>query len=92
MNQLDELIEAARLDPDRVFSAPWEARAFAIAVKLADTGVFTWDEFREYLIEEVGKSDKARKHDAPGQEQYYEHFLRALEHLLESKGISLADH
>ena len=87
MSQLDELIAAARLDPDRVFSAPWEARAFAIAVKLADAGIFTWDEFREHLIEEVGESDRARKQGAQGAEQYDQHFLRALEHLLESKGL-----
>ncbi len=91
MSQLDELIEAARLDPDRVFSAPWEARAFAIAVKLADAGLFTWGEFRDHLIEEVGESDNARKRGALGEEHYYEHFLHALEHLLESKGISLSD-
>lgn len=91
MSSLDELISAARLDPERVFSAPWEARAFAIAVQLAEAGVFTWDEFRAHLIEEVGASDRARMAsgaDADASEQYYEHFLRALEHLLESKGIA----
>jgi len=88
MSQLDELIEAARLNPERVFSAPWEARAFAIAVKLADSGLFTWDEFRDHLIAEVGKSDQVRRQGVPGEEQYYEHFLRALEHLLTVKGIS----
>ena len=30
---LNELIEAARLDADHVFSAPWEARAFAMALQ-----------------------------------------------------------
>jgi nitrile hydratase accessory protein len=86
MSQLDELIAAARLDPDRVFSAPWEARAFAMAVKLADAGVFTWDEFRDHLIAEVGESD--REHQSSGEEQYYEHFLGALEQLLESKKVT----
>ena len=38
---LNDLIEAARLDPDHVFSAPWEARAFAIALQLAESGYFT---------------------------------------------------
>jgi nitrile hydratase accessory protein len=89
MSQLDELIAAARLDPERVFSAPWEARAFAIAVKLADAGMFTWDEFRAYLIAEVGESDRAQGSGASHGEHYYEHFLHALEHLLESKGLKL---
>lgn len=85
MNQLDELIAAARLDPDRVFTAPWEARAFAIAVKLADSGVFTWNEFRDRLIKEVAVSDRSVANSTSS--EYYEHFLRALELLLESKGI-----
>jgi nitrile hydratase accessory protein len=91
MSGLDELIAAARLDPERVFSAPWEARAFAIAVQLSEAGVFTWDEFRAHLIEEVGRSDRARiasGADADAGEHYYEHFLHALEHLLEEKGVA----
>jgi nitrile hydratase accessory protein len=88
MSMLDELIAAARLDPEHVFSAPWEARAFAIAVQLSEAGVFTWDEFRAHLIEEVGKSDRARiASGADADEHYYEHFLHALEHLLAEKGI-----
>lgn len=79
---LDELIAAARLDPDRVFSAPWEARAFAIALRLSAAGYFTWDEFRDRLIAEVAASDRA----ASGG-HYYEHFLRALERLLADKHI-----
>jgi nitrile hydratase accessory protein len=91
MSSLDELITAARLDPERVFSAPWEARAFAIAVQLSEAGLFAWDEFRAHLIEEVGASDRARTAsgaDVDAGEHYYEHFLHALEHLLAAKGIT----
>jgi nitrile hydratase accessory protein len=87
---LNKLIEAARLDPDHVFSAPWEARAFALALKLSESGHFTWDEFREHLIAEVGASDRIRARDGTSdQGEYYEHFLRALEKLLAEKGIAL---
>jgi nitrile hydratase accessory protein len=86
---LDKLIEAARLDPDHVFSAPWEARAFALALKLSESGHFTWEEFREHLIAEVGASDRIRARDGTSdQGEYYEHFLRALEKLLDEKGIA----
>lgn len=86
---LDKLIEAARLDPDHVFSAPWEARAFALALKLSESGHFTWDEFRERLMAEVGASDRIRARDGTSdQGEYYEHFLRALEKLLEEKGLA----
>ena len=94
---LDKLIESARLDPEHVFSAPWEARAFAIALKLSESGLFTWDEFRDRLIAEVHASDLIRARDGTSRirardgtsdhGEYYEHFLRALERLLAEKGI-----
>jgi nitrile hydratase accessory protein len=86
---LNELIEAARLDPDHVFSAPWEARAFAIALQLCESGHFTWDEFRDHLIAEVRASDKIRARDGTSDHgEYYDHFLHALERLLEEKSIA----
>jgi len=86
---LNELIEAARLDAAHVFSAPWEARAFAIALKLSESGYFTWDEFRERLIAEVRASDRIRARDGTSDRgEYYEHFLRALEKLLDEKELS----
>jgi nitrile hydratase accessory protein len=86
---LEKLIGAARLDPDRVFSAPWEARAFALALKLSQSGHFTWDEFRERLIAEVRASDRIRARDGTSDHgEYYEHFLRALERILDEKGIA----
>lgn len=85
---LQKIIEAARLDADHVFSAPWEARAFALALKLSEAGHFTWDEFRERLIAEVGASDKIRARDGTSDHgEYYEHFLRALEKLLAEKHL-----
>ena len=86
---LSELIDAARLDPDHVFSAPWEARAFAIALQLSKSGHFTWDEFRDHLIAEVRASDRIRARDGTSNHgEYYDHFLHALEKLLEEKGIA----
>ena len=87
--ELNALIEAARLDADHVFSAPWEARAFAIALQLCESGHFTWDEFRDHLIAEVRASDRIRARDGTSDHgEYYDHFLRALEKLLEEKGIA----
>ncbi len=94
---LNKLIESARLDPEHVFSAPWEARAFAIALKLSESGLFTWDEFRDHLIAEVSASDRIRgtsriraRDGTSDHGEYYEHFVRALEHLLAEKGIATA--
>ena len=86
---LNDLIEAARLDPDHVFSAPWEARAFAIALKLSESGLFTWNEFRDHLIAEVRASDRIRARDGTSDHgEYYDHFLHALEKLLDEKGLA----
>ena len=86
---LNQLIEAARLDPEHVFSAPWEARAFAIALQLSRSGHFTWDEFRDRLIAEVRLSDRIRARDGTSNHgEYYDHFLHALENLLDEKGLA----
>jgi nitrile hydratase accessory protein len=88
VDRIVQIAKAAKLDADHVFSAPWEARAFAIALKLSEAGLFTWDEFRERLIAEVGASDRVHERDGTSEHgEYYEHFLRALERLLDEKGI-----
>ena len=86
---LSELARQLGCDEASVFSAPWEARAFAIALGLSQAGLFTWDEFRDRLIAEVGASDRIRARDGTSDHgEYYEHFLRALERLLAEKGIA----
>jgi nitrile hydratase accessory protein len=84
----EELLAGTPLEKELTFSAPWEARAFAMAVRLSESGICTWDEFRAHLITEIGKADKVRAHGwvEPG-DGYYTYFLRALENLLRKKGI-----
>jgi len=64
-----------------VFAAPWEAQAFAMAVKLHERGVFTWSEWAAALGDEL-----AAHPDAP----YYESWLAALETLVERKEVMTA--
>ena len=64
-----------------VFEAPWQGRAFGMAHSLVGAGYFTWDEFREQLIE-------ALEGGAVASEFYYERFLLALERTLASKTSS----
>lgn len=86
--KLDQLFAGISLAEDVIFSAPWEARAFAMAVRMSESGLFTWDEFRAHLIEEIGKAERVRAHGwvEPG-DGYYTYFLRALEKLLLEKGL-----
>ncbi|SRR5581483_1099002 len=84
-----ELATALGRDESSVFSAPWEARAFAIALGLSAAGLFTWDEFRARLIAEVGASDRIRERDGTSdQGEYYQHFVRALEAVVTEKKIA----
>jgi nitrile hydratase accessory protein len=88
-HKLDELAAAIGAEPEHVFSAPWEARAFALALGLSEAGHFSWDEFRTRLIAEVRAGDAIRARDgtaAPG--RYYEHFLRALERVVSESGLA----
>ena len=63
---------------DPVFSEPWEAQAFAMAVSLNANGVFTWTEWAAALADEIAAD--------PGR-GYYESWLAALERLLEAKQV-----
>jgi nitrile hydratase accessory protein len=62
-----------------VFSAPWEARAFALAIALVDRLDLPWDAFRSHLIEQIGaEPDRA----------YYESWAAALESLVLGLGLT----
>jgi nitrile hydratase accessory protein len=78
-----------------VFEAPWQGRAFGIARGMAERGVYTWDDFRERLIAEIGTFDRgaariARAGGVVPEFRYYDHFLRALETLLVERRIVVA--
>lgn len=75
-----------RANGELVFDAPWQSRAFGLAVGLSQAGLYTWDEFRERLIAEITRWEAAGH---PAEEwSYYERWVEALETLLEAKGIA----
>ncbi|MFZ0660965.1 MAG: nitrile hydratase accessory protein [Candidatus Binataceae bacterium] len=89
--RIERLLEGVGVSSAEVFSAPWEARAFALALGLSEAGLFSWDEFRAHLIEEVRASDRVRERDGTSNHgEYYQHFLRALERTVTDKGIASA--
>jgi nitrile hydratase accessory protein len=69
-----------------VFAEPWEAQAFALAVKLAEQGHFTWKEWAAALADEL-KAAASRGEPDDGS-RYYQHWLAALERLVTAKGLS----
>lgn len=84
---LEDLI-ARRETHEATFAAPWEARAFAIVLELAESGRITLDEFRQHLIAEISAGDDVARAGGQGP-SYYESWLAALERILGER--SLAD-
>ena len=87
MSQLLQLdIEGPAAPPrsngELVFAAPWESRAFALAMALHDGGLFEWEAFRQQLIAAV-----ARAEAAAGGFSYYRCWLEALQTLLDRQGL-----
>lgn len=77
--------QAGRVADDPTFEAPWQARAFAIAVSLTDRGGgdLPWEDFQARLIDEI----ETDTNTAPIDMVYYEQWLRALERLLIEEAI-----
>jgi nitrile hydratase accessory protein len=72
-----------------VFSAPWEAQAFAMTLALHERGLFTWPEWAETLAAQITMAQAAGDPDTG--ETYYRHWLAALETLVARKGASSHD-
>ena len=68
-----------------VFGEPWEAQAFALAVRLSEAGCFSWAEWAAALGDEI-RAAQARGDPDRGA-TYYQHWLAALERLCVAKGL-----
>jgi nitrile hydratase accessory protein len=95
LSQPDQKVDADRLaalpriprdDEGPVFAEPWQAQAFALAVKLSEAGHFTWTEWAAALAEELkAAADRGEPDDGT---RYYEYWLAALERLVTAKGLT----
>jgi nitrile hydratase accessory protein len=85
----EKLAALPRLPRDEggpVFAEPWQAQAFALAVKLSEQGHFTWKEWAAALAEELkAAADRGEPDDGTN---YYEHWLVVLERLVTARGLS----
>jgi nitrile hydratase accessory protein len=75
-----------RDDGGPIFAEPWQAQAFALAVRLSAQGHFTWKEWAATLADEL-KADASRGEPDDGS-RYYHCWLAALESLVVSKRLS----
>src|SRR5687767_15092131 len=79
---MDEQLALPRKNGELVFEAPWEARAFGIAVALNEAGVYPWRDFSQGLATETAA---AEQHGGPA--SYYERWLETLAKLAIAKGL-----
>jgi nitrile hydratase accessory protein len=95
LGQPDSVLSAERLaalpriprdDGGPIFSEPWQAEAFALAVRLSEQGHFTWKEWASTLADEL-KATVSRGEPDDGS-RYYHCWLTALERLVVSKRLS----
>ena len=70
-----------------VFAEPWQAQAFALAVRLSSQGHFTWKEWAEALAAELAAAVERDEADEDGSE-YYLHWVATLEKLVTAKGLA----
>jgi nitrile hydratase accessory protein len=84
--QLAALPRLPRDEGEPVFAEPWQAQAFALAVKLSELGCFTWKEWAGTLAAELkAAADRGEPDDGS---RYYQHWLAALERLVTEKGLT----
>ena len=82
VGQMDGSAALPRRNGELVFEAPWESRAFGLAVAMSDQGQYAWEEFRQRLIAQIGTADASGSSST-----YYERWLAAFESLLVERGL-----
>jgi nitrile hydratase accessory protein len=71
-----------------VFREPWEAHAFAMAIRLHEAELFTWPQWASALAAEITGAQVAGDPDTG--DTYYHHWLAALERLVADSGAATA--
>lgn len=83
---MDTSLAIPRQNGELVFAAPWEARAFGMAVVLCDQGLYAWRQFSQGLTTEIATAE------AQGMDSgYYERWLASLEKLVTAAGLVSPD-
>jgi nitrile hydratase accessory protein len=87
--QAERLAALSRLPRDAggpVFAEPWQAQAFALAVRLSEQGYFTWKEWAAALADELKAA--ANRGEPDDGSRYYHYWLATLERLVAAKGLA----
>lgn len=84
--RLADLPRLPRDEGGPVFAEPWQAQAFAMAVKLSEQGYFTWKEWAKALATELEAA--AGRGEPDDGTHYYEHWLVTLERMVTDKRLT----
>ena len=79
---MEAQIALPRENGELVFQAPWEARAFGLAVALNQQDLYEW---REFSAELAAKIAAAEQNNDPS--NYYARWVASLEELIIAKGL-----
>ena len=79
---MDAQIALPRENGELVFQAPWEARAFGLAVALNEKNLYQWREFSSQLASEIAT---AEQNNDPS--SYYARWVASLEELVIAQGL-----
>ena len=85
---IEQLPQIPQDENGPVFDEPWQAKAFAMTVKLHEQGLFSWEEWASVLSDAIKTAQDAGDPDLG--DTYSDHWLSALERLVTEKGA--ADH
>ncbi len=82
ISAMEAQIALPRENGELVFAAPWQARAFGLAVALNQQELYRWREFSAKLAATIAVADP---NDDPS--SYYTRWVASLEELLIAKGL-----
>ncbi len=90
MNSLAPMLSGQPQDASGpVFSEPWQAQVFAMALALHQQGLFSWSEWAQALAQQIAEAQAAG--DADLGDTYYDHWLAALEQVVTTREASSAE-
>ena len=79
---MEAQISLPRENGELIFQAPWEARAFGLAVALNEQEIYEWCEFSAELAATITAAEQSN--DPSG---YYARWIASLEELIIAKGL-----
>ena len=93
VSAMEEPIAPPRRNGELTFEAPWESRAFGMAVALNEQGAYEWNAFSTRLAEHLAQIQESKPSDrvlptpADTESRYYNAWLATLQELLVERGL-----